>query len=160
MNFLAIPTLKNDRACLRLPISIRPLRSLKVTFESERTGIVSVGSLRRSAAWITTSATPISFFSTAVAVRCFWAMGASYLLLRAVGLAFARALVVLLRRERLAPFAPAPAPLGGGPPFVLAAPFGDPAVAATSATGAGTSPSTPSGVTMIECGRPSGPLPF
>src|SRR2546426_11824155 len=90
MNFLAIPTLKNDRACFRLPISIRPLRSLKVTFDSERIGIVSVGSLSRSAAWFTTSATPISLLSNAVVVRAFWALSSSYHLLRAARLHYAR----------------------------------------------------------------------
>jgi len=71
MNFLAIPTLKNDRACFRLPSSISPLRSLKLTFERERTGIARVGSRRRCAAVITMSATPTSFFSTALGFRGF-----------------------------------------------------------------------------------------
>ena len=74
MNFLAMPTLKNERACLRLPISSTPLRSLKVTFDSDRMGMASVGSLLRWAAVITVSATPISFFSTAVARRALRAM--------------------------------------------------------------------------------------
>src|SRR5947209_9623355 len=78
MNFLAIATLKNDRACFRLRRSIRPLRSLNSTFESERTGIAIVGSLRFSAAVITRSATPTSFFSTAVGFRGFLAMRARY----------------------------------------------------------------------------------
>src|SRR2546426_5071066 len=40
------------------------------------------------------------------------------------------------------------------------APFGDMAPPGASRIRTGTSPSTPSGVTMIECGRPSGPPPF
>src|SRR2546423_8271457 len=82
MNFLAIATLKNDRACFRLPISIRPLRSLNSTFESARTGIAMVGSLRFSAAVITRSATPTSFFSTAVGFRGFLAISDPLPLLR------------------------------------------------------------------------------
>src|SRR2546422_176370 len=85
MNFLAIATLKNDRACFRLPISIRPLRSLKFTFDSERTGIAMVGSLRFSAAVITRSATPTSFFSTAVGFRGFLAIEGALPLLLAPG---------------------------------------------------------------------------
>src|SRR2546422_10973002 len=99
MNFLAIPTLKNDRACFRLPISISPLRWLKVTFERERTGIARGGSLRRWAAAITTSATPRSFFSTALVLRGFWAMGVSYAFLRrASGVGFPSVPRLLLRR--------------------------------------------------------------
>src|SRR5215813_1267857 len=64
MNFLAMPTLKNVRACLRLPISMMPRFSLKLMLARLRTGMVSVGSLLRSAAVITVSATPTSFFST------------------------------------------------------------------------------------------------
>src|SRR5262247_3628713 len=64
MNFLAMPTLKKARACLRLPISMMPRFSLKLTLARLRTGMVSVGSLLRSAAVITVSATPTSFFST------------------------------------------------------------------------------------------------
>src|SRR6058998_3996774 len=78
MNFLAMPTLKNDRACLRRPSSIRPFFSSNVTFESERTGIANVGSRRRCAASMTMSATPMSFFSTVVILRAFAAIGASY----------------------------------------------------------------------------------
>src|SRR5438309_10502050 len=78
MNFFAIPTLKNDRACLRLPISIRPLRSLKVMFDNERIGIVRVGSLPRWAALTTTSATPTSFLSTAVTFRGFAAISYAF----------------------------------------------------------------------------------
>src|SRR5688572_17371825 len=74
MNFLAMATLKKERACLRLPSSMRPLRSLKFTFDSERMGIAMVGSFRRSAASITMSATPTSFFSTAVGFLGFLAM--------------------------------------------------------------------------------------
>src|SRR5207249_6758866 len=81
MNFLAIATLKNDRACFRLPISIRPLRSLNSTIESARTRIAKVGSLRFSAAVITRSATPTSFFSTTVGFRGFLAMGGALPLL-------------------------------------------------------------------------------
>src|SRR5439155_11280387 len=65
MNFFAIPTLKNARACIPLPISIMPLCSLNLTFDRERIGIARVGSLRCWAAVITLSATPTSFFSTA-----------------------------------------------------------------------------------------------
>src|SRR5262245_54576891 len=64
MNFFAIPTLKNVRACLRLPSSMMPRFSLKLTLARLRTGIASAGSLLRWAAVITTSATPMSFFST------------------------------------------------------------------------------------------------
>src|SRR4029453_6415777 len=39
-------------------------------------------------------------------------------------------------------------------------PFDEATSAATSSTASGTSPSTPSAVTMIECGSPSGPPPF
>src|SRR5678815_5909429 len=53
MNFLAMPTLKKVRACLRLPISMMPRFSLKLTLARLRTGIVRVGSLLRSAAVIT-----------------------------------------------------------------------------------------------------------
>ena len=77
MNFLAMPTLKNERACLRLPISSSPLRSLKLTLDRARTGMAMVGSLRRWAAVITRSATPTSFFSTAVVLRGLRAIGAS-----------------------------------------------------------------------------------
>src|SRR5574341_1476262 len=72
MNFLAIPTLKNVRACLRLPISMMPRFSSKVTLARLRTGIASVGSLLRSAAVITASATPTSFFSTAPLLLAFF----------------------------------------------------------------------------------------
>src|SRR6185503_1582778 len=65
MNFFAMPTLKNERACFRLPISIRPRFSSKVMLARLRTGIDRVGSWLRCAAPITTSATPIRFFSTA-----------------------------------------------------------------------------------------------
>src|SRR5207302_321004 len=65
MNFFAIPTLKNVRACFRLPISMMPRFSLKLMLARLRTGIDRVGSRRSSAAVITTSATPTSFFSTA-----------------------------------------------------------------------------------------------
>src|SRR5262245_35494079 len=64
MHFLAMATLKNVRACLRLPISMMPRFSLKLMLARLRTGMVSVGSLLRSAAVITVSATPTSFFST------------------------------------------------------------------------------------------------
>src|SRR5438552_2267704 len=66
MNFLAIPTLKNERACFRLPISIIPLRGLNDTFESARIGIANVGSFERWAAATTTSAMPTSLVSTLV----------------------------------------------------------------------------------------------
>src|SRR5687768_10706204 len=80
MNFLAIETLKKERACLRLPSSMRPRRGLNVTLESERTGIAMVGSLRRSAASMTMSATLTSFFSTAVGFRGFLAMAPYFFL--------------------------------------------------------------------------------
>src|SRR5688572_9481143 len=86
MNFFAMFTLKNERACLRLPISIRPLRSLKFTFDSERTGMARVGSLRFSAALITMSATLTSFFSTTVGLCAFLAMRSLPLLLPRGGL--------------------------------------------------------------------------
>ena len=65
MNFFAMPTLKNVRACFRLPISMMPRLALKLTLARLRTGIDRVGSLLRSAAVITASATLMSFFSTA-----------------------------------------------------------------------------------------------
>src|SRR3970040_758751 len=65
MNFLAMPTLKNVRACFLRPISMMPRFSLNVTLARLRTGIDSAGPLLRSAAAITMSATPMSFFSTA-----------------------------------------------------------------------------------------------
>src|SRR6185295_2508241 len=55
----------NERACLRLPISMMPRLALKLMLARLRTGIDRVGSLLRSAAAITVSATPTSFFSTA-----------------------------------------------------------------------------------------------
>src|SRR5215470_4682830 len=64
MNFLAMPTLKKVRSCLRLPISMMPRFSLKLMLARLRTGMDSAGSLLRSAAVITVSAIPISFFST------------------------------------------------------------------------------------------------
>src|SRR5688500_20310711 len=83
MNFLAIATLKNERACLRFPISSRPRRSLNVMFDSARTGIARVGSFCRWAAATTRSATPTSFLSTAVGLRAFLvAMATGYALLR------------------------------------------------------------------------------
>src|SRR5262249_48605082 len=83
MNFLAMPTLKNERACFLLPISIRPLRSLNDTFDRARIGIARLGSFDRSAAVTTTSARPTSFFSTGVAFFCLIFMG-SYFFLRGV----------------------------------------------------------------------------
>src|SRR6266446_6257807 len=47
MNFFAIPTLKNVRVCFRLPISMMPRFSLKLTLARLRTGIDSVWSRRR-----------------------------------------------------------------------------------------------------------------
>src|SRR5438552_11270859 len=109
MNFLAIPTLKNDRACFRFPISIKPLRSLKFTFESERTGIAMVGSLRRAAASITRSATLTSFFSTAVGFLAFLAMPYFFLRLAArvagAGLAGLRLAFVACLRGGVFPLA-------------------------------------------------------
>src|SRR5882762_3214687 len=66
MNFFAIPTLNRVRSCLRLPISMMPRFSLKLMLARLRTGIDSAGSRLRSAAVITMSATPTSFFSTGV----------------------------------------------------------------------------------------------
>src|SRR6266852_6359272 len=66
MNFFAIPTLNSVRSCLRLPISMMPRFSLKLMLARLRTGIDSAGSRLRSAALITVSATPTSFFSTGV----------------------------------------------------------------------------------------------
>src|SRR5262245_20517305 len=87
MNFFAMPTLKKVRACLRLPSSMMPRFSLKLTLARLRTGIASVGSLLRSAAVTTVSATPISFFSTVPAFFAALATSAlPYLLgLRAAG---------------------------------------------------------------------------
>src|SRR5262245_5282422 len=72
MNFLAIPTLKNVRACFLRPISMMPRFSLTLTLARLRTGIESAGSWLRCAAVITTSATPTSFFSTAPLFFCFF----------------------------------------------------------------------------------------
>src|SRR5215467_5635216 len=80
MNFLAMPTLKNERACFLLPISIRPLRSLNDTFDRARIGIANVGSFDRSAAVTTTSAKPTSFFSTGVALFCLVFIGTYFFL--------------------------------------------------------------------------------
>ena len=44
MNFLAMPTLKKVRSCLRFPISMMPRFSLKLTLARLRTGIESAGS--------------------------------------------------------------------------------------------------------------------
>ena len=65
MNFLAMPTLKNVRACFLRPISMMPRFSLKFTLARLRTGIERVGSWLRCAAVMTRSAMPMSFFSTA-----------------------------------------------------------------------------------------------
>src|SRR5258708_13784800 len=75
MTFFAIGALKTSRACSPLPISIRRWRSLSCPVECARPGIALVGSLRFSAAVITRSATPTSFFSTAVGFRGFLAIG-------------------------------------------------------------------------------------
>src|SRR3977135_3142605 len=72
MNFFAIPTLNSVRSCLRLPISMMPRFSLKLTLARLRTGIDSAGSRLRPAAEITVSATLTSFFSTGVG---FFAVG-------------------------------------------------------------------------------------
>src|SRR4030095_8923406 len=81
MNFLAIPTLKNVRACFLRPISMMPRFSLKLTLARLRTGIESAGSLLRCAAVMTTSATPTRFFSTAPLFFSFFCgMSLSYLL--------------------------------------------------------------------------------
>ena len=53
MNFFAMPTLKNDRACFFSPISINPLRGLNETFDRARIGMAKVGSFARSAAVMT-----------------------------------------------------------------------------------------------------------
>src|SRR5262245_21572691 len=87
MNFLAIPTLKKDRSCFFFPISMRPLRSLKDTFDNARIGMENVGSLERSAAAITMSARPTSFLSTAVAFFCLVVMESYFLLRGAIVLA-------------------------------------------------------------------------
>src|ERR1041385_7084480 len=72
MNFFAMPTLKNERACLRLPSSIRPRFSSKLMLARLRIGIENVGSLLRSAAVMTVSAMPMSFFSTTPLVFAFF----------------------------------------------------------------------------------------
>src|SRR5260221_944776 len=64
MNFLAIATLNSVRSCVRLPISMMPRFSLKLTLARLRTGIDNAGSRLRAAAVITVSATPTSFLST------------------------------------------------------------------------------------------------
>src|SRR5262249_44519330 len=87
MNFLAIPTLKKDRSCFFFPISMRPLRSVKDTFDNARIGMENVGSLERSAAAITMSARPTSFLSTAVAFFCLVVMESYFLLRGAIVLA-------------------------------------------------------------------------
>src|SRR3984893_1044754 len=71
MNFLAIPTLKNVRAFLRLPSSMIPRFSWKLTLARLRTGIARVGSSLFSAAVITRSATLMSFFSTTPVLLAF-----------------------------------------------------------------------------------------
>src|ERR1041385_8226672 len=72
MNFFAMPTLKNERACLRLPSSIRPRFSSKLMLARLRIGIENVGALLRSAAVMTVSAMPMSFFSTTPFVFAFF----------------------------------------------------------------------------------------
>src|SRR5881409_3667064 len=64
MTSFAMATLKKVRACFRRPISMMPRFSLKLMLARLRTGMARVGSLLRSAAVITVSATLTSFFST------------------------------------------------------------------------------------------------
>src|SRR5260370_10862988 len=117
MTFLAIPTLKNVRACLRLPSSMMPRFSLKLTLARLRTGIARVGSLLFSAAVITRSATLMSFFSTGPVLLAFALAMGSFLPRSALGAGLA------LRRpslRRLAlrgphlPRGPARRPLAAG----------------------------------------------
>ena len=154
MNFLAMPTLKNVRSCLRLPISMMPRFSLKLTLARLRTGIASVGSLLFSAAVITASATLMSFFSTApVLLRLRLRHGSPIasalrglrrLALRGPGLALSRrhlrardglrpaAAVALLRRRRPA------LPLPRGPvasPRACSAALGSAAAASIASPG-------------------------
>src|SRR5215831_11406724 len=103
MNFFAIPTLKNVRACLRLPSSMIPRCALKVTLARLRTGMDSVGSLLRSAAVITVSATLTSFFSTSP--EAFALAMVFYLFFRLAGGRFAAlifALALLFAADALA----------------------------------------------------------
>src|SRR6476620_8619052 len=86
MNFLAMPTLKNERACFLWPISISPLRSLNETFDSARIGMAKVGSFDRSAAVTTMSAMPISFFSTTLGFFCLVGIFVYFLRWPALGL--------------------------------------------------------------------------
>ena len=181
MNFLAIPTLKNERACLRLPSSMMPRFSLKLMLARLRTGIASVGSRLRSAAATTASATLMSFFSTApgaTGFACAKAPSLSLLALRRRG----RALGLgcrpgrdahapgRLRQARCGPWPwfpsstaprgafPSAAPPEARPSRARASSFGAPALRSLSRD-AGASPSGPSGVTTIEWGKPSGPPP-
>src|SRR5678815_3320261 len=111
MNFLAMPTLKNVRSCLRLPISMMPRFSLKLTLARLRTGIDSVGSLLRSAAVITASATLISFFSTAPDTFALARAMSFYLFFRFVGtgrFASAGRFVAVGRFAAVLPFVLAP----------------------------------------------------
>src|SRR3989339_206198 len=68
MNFLAMPTLKKVRSWVLEPISMMRFFSLNLTLDRERTGISMDGSLPLSAALMTRSARPTSFFSTLPAV--------------------------------------------------------------------------------------------
>src|SRR5215475_3805130 len=90
MNFFAMPTLKNERACLRRPSSIKPFFSSNVTLARLRTGIESVGSLLRSAAVMTVSAMPTSFFSTSPLLFAFFPAMFFLCLLGSVFLGFGR----------------------------------------------------------------------
>ena len=83
MNFFAMATLKKVRACFRRPISMMPRFSLKLMLARLRTGMARVGSLLRSAAVITASATLMSFFSTGPGFLAFGiGHGVLYLFLR------------------------------------------------------------------------------
>ena len=187
MNFFAMPTLKNVRACFRRPSSMMPRFSLKLTLARLRTGIARVGVLaalggrhRRCRRRRRASSSTAPFFAARA---------------RAIGYLFRRRapsrLGPVRRRARGAPACREPPrrPRGRPPCLALGAParrrragralapapagararaVGIPAVlgpvrrlgrpASASPAAAGASPSGPSAVTMIECGRPSGPL--
>ena len=127
----------------------------------------------RCAASMTTSATPTSFFSTPLTFRDFVAIAVSLRAparrrrLRSVGGASLLGLCARPARASVRPrFSCGPSRRGGpsrplGIPAARSSAAGWPfPLADATVTGgaitAGTSPSTPSAVTMIECGRPSG----
>src|SRR5712692_8314409 len=159
MNFFAMLTLKNVRSCLRLPISMMPRFSLKLTLARLRMGMDSVGSLLRSAAVITASATLMSFFSTAPIFFAFACAMGRYLFLRfgALVLGFA-ALVGRARRGGRAERVGLALPLAfrrAAAGLVLSgrASSGGATALPSSPGNTGASPSGPSAVTMIEWGR-------